>query len=188
MPFKSSYMNFRTCAFPPRINFKKGAYIHSLICCFISSDWYTGIRYLAYFLVFPVEEAANGMYQSPPEEIRAIVDASPTPSLSFSPDKDQVLFLQRRALPPLSYLARPELKLAGMRIDPEYNTRSRMWVFCCLFSSYSFIQPFCTSVFKHSSQYSQVLIITADLSLWPSYHTGHFLQGSPSTSCLRTIL
>ena len=38
-------MNFWTCAFPPRIIFKKRAYVHFLICYFISSDWYIGICY-----------------------------------------------------------------------------------------------------------------------------------------------
>jgi hypothetical protein len=46
--------------------------------------------------------------------------------LSFSPSKDKILFLKRRALPPLSDLAKPEDKLAGVRIDGHSNTRSRM--------------------------------------------------------------
>lgn len=71
------------------------------------------------------QPADNG-YQIPPEEIRKIVDAPPTPTLMFSPTKKTILFLQRRSLAPLSDIARPELKLGGMRIDPEYNTKSRM--------------------------------------------------------------
>lgn len=69
----------------------------------------------------------NG-YQLPPEEIREIVDAPSTPALSFSPKRDEILFLQRRSLPPVADFAKPELKLAGMRIDPDYNARSR--IFC----------------------------------------------------------
>ncbi|XP_068663137.1 probable glutamyl endopeptidase, chloroplastic isoform X2 [Aristolochia californica] len=65
-------------------------------------------------------------YRLPPPEIRSIVDAPPLPALSFSPKRDKILFLQRRALPPLSDLARPEEKLAGIRIDGNCNTRSRM--------------------------------------------------------------
>lgn len=67
----------------------------------------------------------NG-YRLPPTDIRNIVDAPPTPALSFSPNRDKILFLKRRALPPLSELARPEEKLAGIRIDGNCNTRSRM--------------------------------------------------------------
>jgi hypothetical protein len=70
--------------------------------------------------------AAVAGYQLPVQEIRQIVDAPPTPGLSLSPNRQEVLFLQRRSLPPLSQLAQPELKLAGIRIDPQYNTCSRM--------------------------------------------------------------
>lgn len=36
------------------------------------------------------------------------------------------MFLKRRAMPPLSDLAKPDKALAGIRIDPSSNTRSRM--------------------------------------------------------------
>ncbi|XP_020592172.1 probable glutamyl endopeptidase, chloroplastic [Phalaenopsis equestris] len=65
-------------------------------------------------------------YQLPPKEIRDIVDAPPIPALSFSPHRDKILFLKRRSLPPLSELARPEEKLAGIRIDGSANSRSRL--------------------------------------------------------------
>jgi hypothetical protein len=65
-------------------------------------------------------------YCLPPPEIRDIVDAPPLPALAFSPHRDKILFLKRRALPPLAELARPEEKLAGIRIDGKCNTRSRM--------------------------------------------------------------
>ncbi|KAJ6343752.1 hypothetical protein OIU76_005490 [Salix suchowensis] len=68
----------------------------------------------------------EGKYQLPPPEIKDIVDAPPLPALSFSPQRDKILFLKRRSLPPLAELARPEEKLAGMRIDGKFNTRSRM--------------------------------------------------------------
>ncbi|KAI4372023.1 hypothetical protein MLD38_010310 [Melastoma candidum] len=65
-------------------------------------------------------------YRLPPPEIKDIVDAPPLPALSFSPLRDKILFLKRRALPPLAELAKPEEKLAGIRIDGQCNTRSRM--------------------------------------------------------------
>ncbi|XP_028553454.1 probable glutamyl endopeptidase, chloroplastic isoform X2 [Dendrobium catenatum] len=65
-------------------------------------------------------------YHLPPKEIRDIVDAPPLPVLSFSPHRDKILFLKRRSLPPLSELAKPEEKLAGIRIDGNSNARSRM--------------------------------------------------------------
>ncbi|WCJ22318.1 Prolyl oligopeptidase family protein [Euphorbia peplus] len=72
------------------------------------------------------DEALASRYQIPPPEIKDIVDAPPVPALSFSPQRDKILFLKRRSLPPLADLARPEEKLAGMRIDGKCNTRSRM--------------------------------------------------------------
>ncbi|MCO5546821.1 hypothetical protein L7F22_000257 [Adiantum nelumboides] len=74
----------------------------------------------------PCEDAEDTGYQLPPPEIQAIVDAPPTPALSFSPKREKILFLKRRALPSLTDLARPELKLGGIRIDSDSNTRSRM--------------------------------------------------------------
>ncbi|KAK8945199.1 hypothetical protein KSP39_PZI007965 [Platanthera zijinensis] len=60
------------------------------------------------------------------QEIRDIVDAPPLPVLSFSPHRDKILFLKRRSLPLLSVLARPEEKLAGIRIDGNSNALSRI--------------------------------------------------------------
>nr|XP_043616072.1 probable glutamyl endopeptidase, chloroplastic [Erigeron canadensis] len=71
------------------------------------------------------DELSSG-YRLPPSEIRDIVDAPPTPVLSISPHKDKVLFLKRTSLPPLSELAKPEEKLAGIRINRKSNARSRM--------------------------------------------------------------
>ncbi|XP_027353350.1 probable glutamyl endopeptidase, chloroplastic isoform X2 [Abrus precatorius] len=73
------------------------------------------------------DESTSGVsYRVPPPEIKDIVDAPPVPALSFSPLRDKIIFLKRRALPPLAELARPEEKLAGIRIDGKCNTRSRM--------------------------------------------------------------
>ncbi|XP_008451481.1 probable glutamyl endopeptidase, chloroplastic isoform X2 [Cucumis melo] len=73
------------------------------------------------------EDSVLGVgYRLPPAEIRDIVDAPPLPILSFSPYRDKILFLKRRSLPPLSELAKPEEKLAGIRIDGQCNCRSRI--------------------------------------------------------------
>lgn len=73
-----------------------------------------------------VDDFEGGGYRLPPKEIQDIVDAPPLPVLSFSPKRDKILFLKRRSLPPLAELARPEEKLAGIRIDGNSNARSRM--------------------------------------------------------------
>lgn len=86
----------------------------------------TLIFVVVYLCLIYVELALGTGYRLPPPEIRDIVDAPPVPALSFSPHRDKILFLKRRALPPLADLARPEEKLAGVRIDGYCNTRSRM--------------------------------------------------------------
>ncbi len=65
-------------------------------------------------------------YRLPPEPIPSIIDAPPTPSLTLSPDRQWLAWLERRGLPPLAELAEPELRLAGARINPRTNARSRM--------------------------------------------------------------
>jgi len=65
-------------------------------------------------------------YRLPPKEIQEIVDVPPNPSYYISPRRDRIMFLKRRAMTPLSELAKPDKILAGIRIDPSSNTRSRM--------------------------------------------------------------
>ncbi|KAL9242964.1 hypothetical protein vseg_016914 [Gypsophila vaccaria] len=72
------------------------------------------------------DSTLSSVYQLPPPELRDIVDAPPLPALSFSPLRDSILFLHRTSLPPLPDLARPELKLAGLRIDANCNSRTRL--------------------------------------------------------------
>lgn len=65
-------------------------------------------------------------YRLPPKEIQEMVDVPPNPSYYISPRRDKIMFLKRRAMPSLSELAKPDKILAGIRIDPSSNTRSRM--------------------------------------------------------------
>jgi len=66
-------------------------------------------------------------WRVPPKEILDIVNRPLDPSLSFSPDRTKMLQLFSPAPhPPIHELSRKELKLAGLRIDPETHSRSRM--------------------------------------------------------------
>ncbi|KXZ47835.1 hypothetical protein GPECTOR_32g447 [Gonium pectorale] len=66
-------------------------------------------------------------YKLPPPGIAAIVDAPSQPRLSYSPNCKLFLQLQRPpSLPPIFEMARPELKLGGLRLDPELYARSKM--------------------------------------------------------------
>lgn len=68
-------------------------------------------------------------YQEPPRAIVNLVDARPTPMVDVSPKgkdgKQWLLIEQPAGLPPISDLAQPELRLAGLRINPKTNGPSR---------------------------------------------------------------
>ncbi len=64
-------------------------------------------------------------YRMPPEEVAALLDAPRTPDLIVDPVGGWILMLAKPGLPPISELARPELRLAGLRIDPAANGLSR---------------------------------------------------------------
>ena len=66
-------------------------------------------------------------YKSPPPELAQFVERPQSPSISISPHRDQLLYTMKPPpYPFVSELARPELKLAGLRIDETQNSRSRM--------------------------------------------------------------
>ncbi|MBW3627842.1 MAG: prolyl oligopeptidase family serine peptidase [Gemmatimonadetes bacterium] len=64
---------------------------------------------------------STAKYRIPPDPIPAVVTAEPPPALSLSPDRSGFALLGRRALPGIADLAQPELRLAGVRIDPVTN-------------------------------------------------------------------
>jgi hypothetical protein len=69
--------------------------------------------------------APAGGYREPPAPIARILDAEPLPAVSVSPDRRWLLQLRRRGLPPISEVGAPELRLAGLRINPRTNGGSR---------------------------------------------------------------
>ena len=48
-----------------------------------------------------------------------------TIALSISPDKKQILIMERSTLTSIEELSQPELRLAGLRMNPATNGRSR---------------------------------------------------------------
>lgn len=64
-------------------------------------------------------------YQRPPEEIAKLVEAPLTPSVALSPDKIWMALLDRSDFPTIEELSRPELRIAGLRINPENFGPSR---------------------------------------------------------------
>ena len=64
-------------------------------------------------------------YQLPPQAIVDMVDAPLIPQTQLSPARDWLMLLERPALPSVAELAQPELRLAGLRINPRNNDQSR---------------------------------------------------------------
>lgn len=69
---------------------------------------------------------AQGAYKQPPADVTSIVLAAPTPSVSISPLRDAMMLTDYNPNPGIATLARPFLKLAGIRVDPKLNSRQRI--------------------------------------------------------------
>ncbi len=68
---------------------------------------------------------AQGSYKQPPKEIMDVLNSPATPATSISPAKDKIALLEPLRYPPISELAEPMLRLAGLRINPRTNAQHR---------------------------------------------------------------
>jgi dipeptidyl aminopeptidase/acylaminoacyl peptidase len=74
------------------------------------------------FLVLPV---FGQRYMEPPKEIMDVLNAPAIPSTSISPSRDRIALLVPLRYPPISELAQPMLRVAGLRINPNSNSQHR---------------------------------------------------------------
>ncbi len=65
-------------------------------------------------------------YRLPPAEIVRILDAPPPPRAVPSPRGDALALVDYEPYPPIAQLARPILRLAGLRLDPKGGHRQRL--------------------------------------------------------------
>jgi dipeptidyl aminopeptidase/acylaminoacyl peptidase len=72
----------------------------------------------------PPADAALG-YQMPVPELQAIVDAPRAPQLLVAPDGRAVALVGNAALPPISIVAEPQARLAGIRFNPLLRLDTR---------------------------------------------------------------
>lgn len=70
-------------------------------------------------LAFPVQDS----YREPPGDVTAVLTAPGAPSVRMSPSGERALLLEYPAMPSIAEVARPMLRLAGMRIDPAVDAR-----------------------------------------------------------------
>ena len=64
-------------------------------------------------------------YQTPPKEIVELVLAKPTPSVSIDRRGEWMLLMEGSPLPSVEEMAQPELRIAGIRINPNTFGPSR---------------------------------------------------------------
>ena len=69
---------------------------------------------------------AQSTYKLPPPEVVKILDTPPSPVVVPSPTRDAFLLVEVEGYPPIRELARPLLRLAGVRIDPGLGARQRL--------------------------------------------------------------
>jgi dipeptidyl aminopeptidase/acylaminoacyl peptidase len=66
---------------------------------------------------------AKPLYQKPPKVITDILESPAPPTTVVSPARDRVLVIDSMRHPPISDLAQPMLRIAGLRINPATNGR-----------------------------------------------------------------
>lgn len=64
------------------------------------------------------------VYQKPPQEILELVDIERAPGVNMDSKGEKMLFFYRSAYKTLSDLNQPELRLGGLRINPDVNISS----------------------------------------------------------------
>lgn len=89
---------------------KKTAFIIFSTCCLIS---------------FSTLAQDAGGYKKPPKTMEDILMAKPTPGVSIDDKGEWMLFSEYNPYPSVEELARPELRIAGLRINPNNFAPSR---------------------------------------------------------------
>jgi len=69
---------------------------------------------------------AQMKYQPPPEPLDQLLDAPATPNVNLSPDGTLIALLHRPGFSSIADVSAPELRLAGMRINPKIHGPSRV--------------------------------------------------------------
>ena len=77
------------------------------------------------FILHSASAQTAPTYQTPPKALADLVTVPPTPGVSLSDKGDVMLILEQASAPGIAELAQPELKLAGLRLNPANNGPSR---------------------------------------------------------------
>lgn len=75
--------------------------------------------------ILPALAAADTGYQKPPPEVAKILDLPAPPAVGLSPNRDYLVLAEQQRYPSIADLARPVLRIAGLRLDPKTNGPQR---------------------------------------------------------------
>ncbi len=84
-----------------------------------------GAALLFAFAAPAVAQDSAVSYQMPEATLAAMIDAAPTPSVAVGPGGEWLLLIEPAGYPSIAEVAAPELRLAGLRINPRDNGPSR---------------------------------------------------------------
>lgn len=82
--------------------------------------------YLAFCLLTPAFAQEQVTYQKPPKAMEDLINAPLTPVVSLDSKGTVMVLLERSDYPSIAELSQPELRIAGLRINPATNGQSRM--------------------------------------------------------------
>ena len=81
--------------------------------------------FIASFFCFQINAQDAIEYKTPPAAIMNLATAKLSPSVSINDKGDWMLIIERSAMPTVEELAQPELRIAGLRINPNNFSPSR---------------------------------------------------------------
>jgi dipeptidyl aminopeptidase/acylaminoacyl peptidase len=76
-------------------------------------------------IVSMLQAQDDASYKTPPKDIADMLLAKPTPNISLDDKGEWMLFTESSSYPSVEELARPELRIAGLRINPNNYAPSR---------------------------------------------------------------
>ena len=83
------------------------------------------VAFICCVVIMPNSYAEQG-YQTPSPELAAVVDAKLAPTSFLSSDGQWLALFERKRVETLDELAKDELKLAGIKLNPANFSRSRV--------------------------------------------------------------
>lgn len=84
-------------------------------------------QFLFLLLLWGIQVTAQDdiSYQQPPREIYDLVMAQPSPGVTFDAKGEWMILMEKSSFPTIEDMAQPELKIAGMRMNPRNFGPSR---------------------------------------------------------------